>query len=144
MDVAASEFYENGKYDLDKKAPAGKKAAPLSGAELGEYYKKLCKDFPIKSIEDPFDQDDFESWTALTKSIGKDVQIVGDDLTVTNPLRIERAAKEGSCNALLVKVNQIGSVTESINAVKLGFLLFHICNFLFLIPLSPTHPPFLY
>lgn len=119
MDVAASEFHSNGKYDLDWKA-SGTKQPPLSPSELSDYYKKLCKDFPIKTIEDPFDQDDWDSWTAFTKSVPKDVQVVGDDLTVTNPKRIERAAKEGSCNALLVKVNQIGSVTESINAVKLA------------------------
>jgi len=92
----------------------------LTGAELGEFYKGLCKDFPIKSIEDGFDEDDWESWTAFTKAVGKDVQIVGDDLTVTNPVRIEKAAKMGACNALLLKVNQIGSVTESIDAVKLA------------------------
>ena len=80
----------------------------------------MCKEFPIKSIEDGFDEDDWEGWTAFTKDVGKDVQIVGDDLTVTNPIRIEKAAKMGACNALLLKVNQIGSVTESINAVKLA------------------------
>ena len=83
-------------------------------------YQDLCKEFPIKSIEDGFDEDDWEGWTAFTKDVGKDVQIVGDDLTVTNPIRIEKAAKMGACNALLLKVNQIGSVTESINAVKLA------------------------
>lgn len=80
----------------------------------------LCKDFPIKSIEDGFDQDDWENWTKFTTAVGKDVQIVGDDLTVTNPVRIEKAAKMGACNALLVKVNQIGSITETIRAVKLA------------------------
>ena len=122
MDVAASEFHVDGKYDLDKFAGVADadKAPPLSGPELGDYYKKLCKDYPIKSIEDPFDEDDWDTWTSFTSSVAGDVQVVGDDLTVTNPTRIEKAAGLGSCNALLVKVNQIGSVTESINAVKLA------------------------
>jgi enolase len=121
MDVASSEFYVDGKYDLAKKSrKEGSNEPMLTGKELAEFYKDLCKDFPIKSIEDGFDQDDWESWTAFTKDVGKDIQIVGDDLTVTNPIRIEKAAKMGACNALLLKVNQIGSVTESINAVKLA------------------------
>merc|ERR1712196_363391 len=110
MDVASSEFCVDGKYDLDSKVRTADSSEPmLSGAELGEFYKTLCKDFPIKSIEDGFDQDDWESWTAFTAAVGEDVQIVGDDLTVTNPERIEKAAKMGACNALLLKVNQIGS-----------------------------------
>ncbi len=121
MDVASSEFYVDGKYDLASKSRTKDSNEPmLSGSELAEFYKDLCKDFPIKSIEDAFDQDDWESWTALTSDVGEDIQIVGDDLTVTNPIRIEKAAKMGACNALLLKVNQIGSVTESINAVKLS------------------------
>lgn len=92
----------------------------LTGAQLADFYKNLCKDFPIKSIEDAFEQDDWDNWVAFTKAVGKDIQIVGDDLTVTNPKRIEKAAKLGACNALLLKVNQIGSVSESIQAVKLA------------------------
>ena len=121
MDVASSEFYVDGKYDLFKKSrKAGSDEPMLSGAELAQFYKDLCKDFPIKSIEDGFDEDDWEGWTAFTQAVGKDIQVVGDDLTVTNPIRIEKAAKMGACNALLVKVNQIGSVTETIDAVKLA------------------------
>jgi enolase len=121
MDVASSEFYVDGKYDLAKKTrKAGSSEPMLSGAELAEFYKGLCKDFPIKSIEDGFFEDDWDSWVAFTSKVGKDIQIVGDDLTVTNPIRIAKAAKLGACNALLLKVNQIGSVTESINAVKLA------------------------
>ena len=121
MDVASSEFYVDGKYDLAKKSrKAGSDEPMLTGAELAQFYKDLCKDFPIKSIEDGFDQDDWEGWTAFTQAVGKDIQVVGDDLTVTNPIRIEKAAKMGACNALLVKVNQIGSVTETIDAVKLA------------------------
>jgi len=121
MDVASSEFHTNGKYDLDFKTRTASSTEPmLSGAELGSFYKDLCKDYPIKSIEDAFDQDDWENWAAFTKAVGQSVQVVGDDLTVTNPIRIKRAADMGACNALLLKVNQIGSVTESINAVKLA------------------------
>lgn len=121
MDVASSEFYVDGKYDLDKKIrTAGSQEKMLTGTELGQFYKDLCRDFPIKSIEDGFDQDDWENWTAFTTDVGKDVQIVGDDLTTTNPIRIAKAAKMGACNALLLKVNQIGSISESIDAVKLA------------------------
>jgi len=118
MDVASSEFYVDGKYDLSFKSE--KKDPLLSGKELADFYKDLCKNFPIKSIEDGFEQDDWQSWIDFTGDVGKDVQIVGDDLTVTNPLRIKDAATKKACNALLLKVNQIGSVTESINAVKLS------------------------
>lgn len=125
MDVASSEFYceKTGNYDLDKKVRTPELKTPLlTGKELGQFYKELCKDFPIKSIEDAFEQDDWENWKAFTKEVGDQVQIVGDDLTVTNPARIAEAAKVGACNALLLKVNQIGSVTESIDAVKLAKL----------------------
>lgn len=121
IDVASSEFYDGEKYDLIKKSrnPSSTEAK-LTGEEMAMFYKDLCKKFPIKTIEDPFDQDDWESWIRLTKEIGNDVQIVGDDLTVTNPARIETAANLRACNGLLLKVNQIGSVTESIDAVKLS------------------------
>merc|ERR1712019_185527 len=78
-----------------------------------------CKDLPIITIEDPFDQDDWEAWKLFTEKVAGPTQVVGDDLTVTNVTRVKRAIDEKSCNALLLKVNQIGSVTESINAVKL-------------------------
>lgn len=121
MDVAASEFCVDGKYDLAKKTRTETSNEPLmTSAEMKDFYKDLCKDFPISSIEDGFDEDDWEGWTSFTQDVGKDVQVVGDDLTVTNPIRIKKAADMGACNALLLKVNQIGSVTESINAVKLA------------------------
>jgi enolase len=121
MDVASSEFCVDGKYDLNKKIrKEGDDSPMLTSAEMGEFYKGLCKDFPIQSIEDGFDEDDWEGWAAFTKEMGDSVQVVGDDLTVTNPTRIKKAADMGACNALLLKVNQIGSVTESINAVKLS------------------------
>ena len=90
----------------------------LTGPELMDFYTGLIKDFPVVTIEDAFDEDDWESWQSMTSKIGVDVQVVGDDLTVTNPTKIKRAIEEKSCNALLLKLNQIGSVTEAIQAVK--------------------------
>ncbi|XP_026477757.1 enolase [Ctenocephalides felis] len=114
MDVAASEFHKNGKYDLDFKNPQSKPSDYLSVEKLTDLYKEYIKEFPIVSIEDPFDQDHWDAWTGLTAATK--VQIVGDDLTVTNPKRIQTAIDKKSCNCLLLKVNQIGSVTESIQA----------------------------
>ncbi|ELR15398.1 Enolase, Cterminal TIM barrel domain containing protein [Acanthamoeba castellanii str. Neff] len=116
MDVAASEFYKEGKYDLDFKNPSSDASQHKTGAELAELYASFTRNYPVISIEDPFDQDDWESYTTLTEALGKDVQIVGDDLLVTNPKRIETALEKKACNALLLKVNQIGSVTEAIKA----------------------------
>lgn len=121
MDVAASEFYtKDGNYDLDFKSSSNDKSKHLSGHQLGELYSDLIKKYPIISIEDPFEQDDWKNYSSFTKAVGNNVQIVGDDLLVTNTKRIEEAASKSACNALLLKVNQIGSVTESINAVKLA------------------------
>ncbi|KAG0169047.1 hypothetical protein DFQ28_004061 [Apophysomyces sp. BC1034] len=114
MDCAASEFYKDGKYDLDFKNSESNPADHLSGEQLSELYKSFAEKYPIVSIEDAFDQDDWDNWTHLLG--GSDLQLVGDDLTVTNPLRIATAIEKKSCNALLLKVNQIGSVTESIQA----------------------------
>merc|ERR1712060_607853 len=91
----------------------------MTGAQLGAFYEQLCKDFPIITIEDPFDQDDWDAWATLTKAIGDSTQVVGDDLTVTNVTRVQKAIDQKSCNALLLKVNQIGTITEAIDAVKL-------------------------
>ena len=119
MDVAASEFQtKDGRYDLDFKTANNDGKQTMTGAALGELYKDLCKKYPIVSIEDPYEQDDWSAYTAFTAAIGKEVQIVGDDLLVTNTKRIHEAAAKKACNALLLKVNQIGSVTESIEAVK--------------------------
>jgi enolase len=118
MDVAASEFYKDGLYDLDFKNPASNKSQHLSGEKLADLYRSFIKDYPIVSIEDPFDQDDFEAYTKLTSSVN--IQIVGDDLTVTNPKRIQTAIEKKACNGLLLKVNQIGTVTESIKAATLA------------------------
>jgi len=118
MDVAASEFYKDGKYDLDFKNKESDPSKWLPGAELAQVYKKFTEEYPIVSIEDPFDQDDWEAWTHLTAAT--DIQIVGDDLTVTNPARIQTAVEKKACNALLLKVNQIGTITESIKAATLS------------------------
>uniref|UniRef100_A0AAV1U9I3 phosphopyruvate hydratase n=1 Tax=Peronospora matthiolae TaxID=2874970 RepID=A0AAV1U9I3_9STRA len=119
MDVASSEFLtKDGKYDLDFKSENSTDL--LTGEELGQLYTDLATEFPIVSIEDPFDQDDWTHYSAFTKAIGDKVQVVGDDLLCTNPKRIATALDKKACNALLLKVNQIGSVTESIDAVALA------------------------
>merc|ERR1712242_314495 len=82
-------------------------------------YAGLCKDFPIITIEDPFDQDDWAAWKLFTEKIGAETQVVGDDLTVTNVTRVKKAITDKSCNALLLKVNQIGTISEATNAVKM-------------------------
>ncbi len=118
MDIAAAEFYKNGKYDLDFKNPESNEADWINSDQLGEMYKGFIKDYPVVSIEDPFDQDDWEGYTKLTSETS--IQIVGDDLLVTNPKRIQTAIDKKACNALLLKVNQIGSVTESIRAHQMA------------------------
>lgn len=124
MDVAASEFYVEGekKYDIGKKFPAEKKTADslLTSDKLVELYEEWMKEFPIFSIEDPFDQDDWAAYTSMNAKLGGKLQIVGDDLLVTNVKRIETALEKKACNALLLKVNQIGSVTEAIDAANLA------------------------
>ncbi|KDQ15581.1 hypothetical protein BOTBODRAFT_144999 [Botryobasidium botryosum FD-172 SS1] len=119
LDVASSEFYkEDGRYDLDFKNPNSDPTKWLTGKELADHYLELVEKYPIVSIEDPFDQDDWEAWTHFTKNSG--IQIVGDDLTVTNPLRIKTAIEKKACNGLLLKVNQIGTISESIQAAQLS------------------------
>jgi len=125
MDVAASEFKVEGQdcYDLGTWYPEAEKTADLkmTAAQLADFYLGLVKDFPIVTIEDPFDQDDWEAWTSFTaKMTESGCQVVGDDLTVTNVARINDAVAKKACNCLLLKVNQIGTVTESINAVRLA------------------------
>jgi enolase len=121
MDVAASEFMtKDGKYDLDFKTSNNDGSMVYSGTALADLYNDLATKYPIVSIEDPFEQDDWASYTSFTAKIGKKVQVVGDDLLVTNTKRITQAVAEKACNALLLKVNQIGSVTESIDAVKMA------------------------
>jgi len=118
MDVAASEFYKDGKYDLDFKTENNDGKEVRTGEQLAALYQEFVKEYPVISIEDPFDQDDWESYAKLTAALGKDTQIVGDDLLVTNPKRIATGIQKKACNALLLKVNQIGTVSESIQAFK--------------------------
>lgn len=122
MDVAASEFWKGdvSKYDLDFKTADNDGSKCLSGEELADLYKQFCANFPMVSIEDPFDQDDWDSYAKLTTDTGEAVQIVGDDLLVTNPTRIQMGIDKKAANALLLKVNQIGSITEAIQACQLS------------------------
>jgi len=123
-DVAASEFWKADckKYDLDFKNPAGQGPEEdwKTGEEMIEYYKQWLEKYPFVSIEDPFDQDDWESYTKMQETVGGTQQIVGDDLLVTNPVRVKMAIEKKACNALLLKVNQIGSVTEAIEACNMS------------------------
>jgi enolase len=122
MDVAASEFFleEKKLYDLNFKVDPNDGKQQLTADALLEVYKGFIESSPMVSIEDPFDQDDWESWTKITAEVGADVQIVGDDLLVTNPLRIRRAIDTKACNALLLKVNQIGTLWESIESTRMA------------------------
>jgi len=112
LDVAATEFHGDGGYTFE--------GTPKPAEEMVEYYAKLVEHYPIVSIEDPLSEDDWAGWTALTARLGDRIQIVGDDLFVTNPERISRGIAEKAANALLVKVNQIGSLTETLDAVDLA------------------------
>ncbi|HET6729488.1 MAG TPA: phosphopyruvate hydratase [Jiangellaceae bacterium] len=112
VDVAATEFYGDGSYTFEGQA--------RTAAQLAAYYAELVSAYPLVSIEDPLAEDDWAGWAALTASIGQRVQIVGDDLFVTNPDRLARGIAEGCANALLVKVNQIGTLTETLDAVALA------------------------
>ena len=113
IDAASSEFYKDGVYNVD--------GMDLSAGELADHYVELTKTHPLISIEDPFFEDDFATTAELTRKVGNRVQIVGDDLFVTNSKRLARGIDEGAANALLLKVNQIGTVTESGDAAKMSF-----------------------
>ncbi len=112
MDVAASEFFGDGVYTFE--------GAPKSSAEMIAYYAELVAAYPIVSIEDPLDEDDWDGWKAMTDELGDKIQLVGDDLFVTNVERLQRGIDGGQANAMLVKVNQIGSLTETLDAVELA------------------------
>ena len=112
MDAAASEFYEDGKYTVDGKQ--------ITGEELVAYYEMLCEKYPIVSIEDGFDEDDWDSWTLMTEKLGNKIQLVGDDLFVTNKKRVEMGIEKKAANAILIKVNQIGTITETVETIALG------------------------
>jgi len=112
MDVAATEFHENGKYKFEGKA--------LTSDEMIAYYTDLVSSYPLVSIEDPLDENDWDGWKRMTAQLGGKIQIVGDDLFVTNPERLNRGIENKTANALLVKVNQIGTLTETMDAVALA------------------------
>lgn len=112
IDVAASELYENGKYNIDGKG--------FTTEELIEYYDELINKYSIISIEDPLDQNDWEGFADITKRLKDRVQIVGDDLFVTNKKYLEKGIRLGCCNAILIKVNQIGTITETLETIKLA------------------------
>ncbi|KAL7676963.1 hypothetical protein ACOME3_003212 [Neoechinorhynchus agilis] len=118
MDPASSEFFQDPNYNLDFKTKDNADTSKvISKDEMIDIYKKIVEKYPVVSIEDCFDQDDFESWTKFMASTS--IQIVGDDLTVTNPERIQIAIDKKCCNGLLLKINQIGSITESIDSWKM-------------------------
>jgi enolase len=112
LDVAASEFFENGSYTFEGSAH--------TSAELSKFYVDLVRDYPLVTIEDPLDEDDWEGWAQLTADLGQKVQLVGDDLFVTNPQRLADGIARGAGNSILVKVNQIGTLTETLDAVSLA------------------------
>lgn len=112
LDCAASEFYKDGFYEVGGRQ--------LTAEDLIKYYTELIEKYPIISIEDPFDEDDFAAWQSFTAQIGSKVQIVGDDLFVTNPERVKMGIEQNLANSILIKLNQIGTVTETIATIKLG------------------------
>ncbi|MBN1114839.1 MAG: phosphopyruvate hydratase [Oligoflexia bacterium] len=113
LDAASSEFYDNGKYNIDGK--------DIGAGELADYYAMLCEKYPIISIEDGFNEDDWDGWKVFTENMGNKLQIVGDDLFVTNIERLKKGVDENIGNSILIKLNQIGSFTETISAIKLAF-----------------------
>lgn len=114
IDAASSEFYENGKYEMKGEGKS------YTNAQMVEFYKDMCDKFPIFSIEDGMAEDDWEGWKMLTDALGDRVQLVGDDLFVTNPKRLAMGIEKGVANSILVKVNQIGTLTETMKAVDLA------------------------
>jgi enolase len=114
LDPASTEFFKDGKYHLEGEGKV------LDGEAMVKYYADLCARYPIKSIEDGCAEDDWDTWKLLTETIGKTVQLVGDDLFVTNPERLRRGIALGSANAILIKVNQIGTLSETLEAVEMA------------------------
>jgi enolase len=112
LDVASTEFYEDGKYNFEGKA--------RTASEMAEYYASLANDYPLVSIEDPLAEEDWAGWTELTAALGEKIQLVGDDLYVTNPKRLQTGIDTKAGNSILVKVNQIGTLTETLDAVELA------------------------
>jgi len=114
LDSASSEFYSGGKYELKGEGKS------LDSDGMVKYYEDLCARFPIISIEDGMDEDDWDGWAALTAAIGDKVQLVGDDLFVTNPKRLADGIEKGVANSILIKVNQIGTLSETLEAVDMA------------------------
>ena len=121
LDVAATEFYEKDKQGYRFESSS------RSSAEMIKYYADLVANYPLVSIEDPLDENDWDGWVAITKEIGSKVQLVGDDLFVTNPVRLKDGIAKGAANALLVKVNQIGSLSETLAAVDMAHAADYRC-----------------
>ncbi|MEA1619657.1 phosphopyruvate hydratase [Erythrobacter sp. T5W1-R] len=121
LDCAATEFFKDGKYQISGEGLS------LSGEEMAAYLAKLCDDYPIRSIEDGMSEDDFAGWAAVTELLGGRVQLVGDDLFVTNPARLSDGIAKGLANSLLVKVNQIGTLTETLAAVDMAHRARYTC-----------------
>jgi enolase len=114
LDPASTEFFKDGKYHLEGEGKV------LDGEAMVRYYADLCSRYPIVSIEDGCAEDDWQTWKLLTETLGGKVQLVGDDLFVTNPERLRRGIAEGSANAILIKVNQIGTLSETLETVELA------------------------
>jgi enolase len=114
LDCAATEYYKDGKYEMKGEGKS------LSSEENADYLVQLATDYPIISIEDGMDEDDWDGWKMLTDKIGDKIQLVGDDLFVTNPARLADGIAKGSANSMLVKVNQIGTLTETLQAVDMA------------------------
>ena len=112
LDCAASEFYKNGKYYFEGKT--------LSADEISSVYGSWCDKYPIVSIEDPLQEDDWSGWQHITQQLGKKIRLVGDDLFVTNPKRLQSGIEKHAANAILIKVNQIGTVSETIDVMSLA------------------------
>jgi enolase len=121
LDPAASEFFKDGKYEISGEGLS------LSPDKMAEYYIALCKDYPIRSIEDGMAEDDFAGWKAITAQLGGQIQLVGDDLFVTNSKRLAMGIEQGMANSMLVKVNQIGSLTETLDAMRMAHRAGYTC-----------------
>ena len=114
LDVASSEFYRDGKYELSGEGRS------LSSSELVEFYAQLCEQYPILSIEDGMAEDDWDGWAMITERLGDQIQLVGDDLFVTNPVRLSRGIETNVANSVLIKVNQIGTLTETLDCIEMA------------------------
>ena len=114
LDVAANELYDNGKYNFH-----GEKTK-FTNAEFVKFYENLCNKYPIISIEDPFFEQDFEGWKLINEKLGNKINIVGDDLFVTNPIKLQKGINQKLANSILIKMNQIGTLTETLQSIDLA------------------------